>query len=315
MDMNKKMPGVPESAQSEASARVFVESIIWPNGPVCPHCKASDVYRMTPKATSKAPGRTGLLRCRSCKHQFTVTVGTIFESSHVPLHKWLMAIHFMTASKKGISSHQLHRMLSVTYKAAWFMSHRIRQEMKSGNFQGKFGGKVEVDETYVGGKQENRPNDMRWRGVMPKKIQVVALVLRSGKARAYPTAPKMAGKERLHNLIKDNAKKDATIYTDSWGGYTGIGKAFKGGHHAVNHRDQQYVRPGNIHTNSVESFFSLLKRGIMGTFHHVSCQHLDRYCGEFSFRWSLKDVADRDRAVALIAAVVGQRLVYKQMVA
>lgn len=314
--MKKNMPGVPESAQSEDKARAFVESIVWPNGPVCPHCESKDVYRMTPRADSKKPGRPGLLRCRDCERQFTVTVGTIFESSHIPLNKWLMAVHFMTASKKGISAHQLHRMLGVGYKSAWFMAHRIRHAMKAGAFKGKFGGKVEVDETYVGGEQKNRSIDMRRRGIMPKKIQVVALVNRAGKARAFPTVPvKMAGKARLHNLIKDNTKKDATIYTDSWGGYTGIGKAFKGGHHAVNHREHQYVRKGGIHTNSVESFFSLLKRGIMGTFHHVSGQHLDRYCGEFSFRWSMKEDTDRERAVALLSAVSGQRLVYKQMVA
>jgi transposase-like protein len=309
--MNKKMPGVPEFAQSEEKARAFVESIVWANGPFCPHCGALDVYRMTPKEGSSKPGRSGLLRCRACERQFTVTVGTIFESSHIPLHKWIMAIHFMTASKKGISAHQLHRMLGVTYKAAWFMGHRLRHAMQGGKLQLR--GQVEVDETYIGGKQENRSNDMRWRGIMPKKTAVVALVSRGGNARAFPV--KNTWKANLQDNIKQNVRKDATIYTDSLSGYTGIGKAFAGGHHTVNHGHQQYVRPGGIHTNSVESFFSLLKRGIMGTFHHISNQHMAGYCDEFSFRWIMNKSSDLERAVALLAAVSGKRLVYKQMMA
>ena len=309
--MNKKMPGVPEFAQSEEKARAFVESIVWPHGPVCPHCQSANVYRMAPKAGSKKPGRPGLLRCRTCAKQFTVTVGTVFEASHIPLHKWIMGIHFMTASKKGISAHQLHRMLGITYKAAWFMGHRLRHAMQSGDF--RLRGKVEVDETYVGGKQENRSNDMRRRGVQPKKTAVVALVARGGQARAFPV--KNTGKDLLHGAIKDNVRQDATILTDRWGAYTGIGKAFAGGHHTVDHTRKQYVRPGNIHTNGVESFFSLLKRGIVGTFHHISNQHLEAYCNEFAFRWSRSKATDLSRAVALLAAVPGKRLVYKQMMA
>lgn len=313
--MKKNMPGVPESAQTEEKARAFVESIVWPNGPVCPHCKAVDVYRMTPKAGSTKPGRTGLLRCRECKKQFTVTVGTIFEGSHIPLHKWLMGVHMMTASKKGVSSHQLHRMLGITYKAAWFMSHRIRHAMKEGPLAAKLRGTVEVDETYIGGKQENRPNEIRRREIMPKKIQVVALVSRSGRARVVPVKIVNASKSRLQNMVKGNVSKDSKVYTDGWKGYTGIGESFKGGHETVNHSMSQYVRPGDIHTNSVESFFSLLKRGITGTFHHISGQHLDAYCSEFSFRWSMKKSTDRERAVAVLAAVVGKRLVYSHMIA
>lgn len=311
--MNKKMPGVPESAQSEASARAFVESIIWPNGPSCRHCDSNDIYRMVPKAGSKRPGRLGLLRCRACKRQFTVTVGTVFEGSHIPLHKWLMCIHFMTASKKGISAHQLHRMLGITYKAAWFMAHRIRHAMKTGGFNGKLPGKVEVDETYIGGKQANRSNDMRRRQIQPKKTPVMALVTRSGKARAF--AIKNAGKVVLQSNIIRNVSEGAAVYTDQAGMYKGVGRFVNGGHETVNHSRFEYVRPGNIHTNSVESFFSLLKRGIVGTFHHISNQHLDAYCGEFSFRWSKSKSTDRERAVSLIAATVGKRLVYSEMMA
>ncbi|MDD5656778.1 MAG: IS1595 family transposase [Elusimicrobia bacterium] len=307
------MPGIPDSAASEDKARAFLESILWPQGPVCPHCGSVEVYRMTPKAGSTKPGRAGLFRCRACERQFTVTVGTIFEGSHIPLNKWLMAVHFMTASKKGMSAHQLHRMLGITYKAAWFMAHRLRHAMKEGPLADKLRGKVEVDETYIGGKQENRSNDMRRRGVMPRKTQVVALVTRSGKARAFPV--KNTGKAQLHRSIEENVRKDSSVYTDRWQAYTGIGKAFAGGHHTVNHSMSQYVRPGNIHTNTVESYFSLLKRGITGTFHHISNQHLDGYCNEFSFRWNMKKSTDQERALALLAATQGKRLVYKQMMA
>lgn len=312
--MKKNMPGVPESAQSEEKARAFVESIIWPNGPVCPHCKAVDVYRMTPKAGSTKPGRAGLLRCRECKKQFTVTVGTIFEGSHIPLHKWLMGVHMMTASKKGVSSHQLHRMLGITYKAAWFMSHRVRYAMKSGPLSLKLRGKVEVDETYVGGKQENRSNAVRREGIVPRKTQVVALVQRTGKVKAFPVKNRLSANQ-LKDAVRQNVRKDATLYTDNSNLYDGLDKTFNGGHHTVNHGISQYVKAGGIHTNTVESFFSLLKRGINGTFHHISNQHLQGYCDEFSFRWNMKKSTDRERAVAVLAAVVGKRLVYSAMIA
>lgn len=307
--MKQKMPGIPEVAQSEEKARAYLEATLWPNGPVCPHCKAMDVYRMTPKAGSTKPGRAGLLRCRSCRKQFTVTVGTIFEGSHIPLNKWLMAVHFLTASKKGMSAHQLHRMLGVTYKAAWFMSHRLRYAVKQDPIRQKLRGTVEVDETYIGGKQENRPLDMRRRGVMPKKLPVVALVSRAGRVRSFPM--RRVSAQNLTDAIRDNVSKDSAIYTDSHHVYTGVGKHFEKGHKTVNHTNFQYVRPGNIHTNSVESYFSLMKRGIMGTFHHIGGQHLDQYCGEFAFRWNTRKLTDTMRAVVALKMVEGKRLFYK----
>lgn len=305
---NKKMPGIPEFAMSEEKARACVEATLWPNGPVCPHCKEKDVYRMTVKAGSKKSGRSGLLRCRSCKKQFTVTVGTIFEGSHIPLNKWLMGIHLMTASKKGISAHQLHRMLGITYKAAWFMSHRLRYAMSHEAVKSKLRGIVEVDETYVGGKQSNRPLDMRRRGVMPRKAPVVALVKRNGDVRTFPI--KNSGAKELTAAITENVDKRSKIYTDRWHAYSGVGKGFAGGHHTVNHSVFQYVRPGNVHTNTVESYFSLLKRGIMGTFHHISRQHLIQYCGEFAFRWNHKKSTDSERALAALRSTEGKRLFY-----
>ncbi len=303
------MPGIPEFAMDENKARACVEATLWPNGPICPHCKSADVYRMAIKKTeSKKPGRAGLLRCRSCKKQFTVTVGTIFEGSHIPLTKWLMAIHLMTSSKKGISAHQLHRMLGVTYKAAWFMSHRLRYAMSQEEVKSKLRGIVEVDETYVGGKQANRSLDMRHRGIMPRKVPVMALVQRNGRVGTFPI--KSANAQTLKSAMVENIQKSAKVITDRWWAYTGVGKQFKGGHHTVNHSENQYVRLGNIHTNTVESYFSILKRGIMGTFHHISKEHLAQYCAEFAFRWNYKDATDTERAFAALSSTQGKRLVY-----
>lgn len=304
----KPMPGIPVTASDEEKARIFLESILWPNGPICPHCKSTDVYRMTTKAESKRPGRAGLLRCKACKRQFTVTVGTIFEGSHIPLHKWVMAVRMMMASKKGMSAHQLHRMLGVTYKAAWFMCHRLRFAMNSELFREKLSGIVEVDETYVGGKSENRSLEKRLRENPPRKAPVIALVERGGDVRTFPI--KSASAVNLKNAILENVDKRSKIMTDRWHAYTGIGKEYHGGHHTVNHSVFQYVRPGNIHTNTVESYFSLLKRGIMGTFHHISRQHLVQYCGEFAFRWNYKKATDTDRVTAMLKTVSGKRLFY-----
>lgn len=307
----KPMPGIPKVATTEEAARAYLEATLWPHGPVCPHCKETDVYRMVPKVGSKKPGRAGLLRCRPCKRQFTVTVGTIFEGSHVPLHKWLMAVHFMTASKKGISAHQLHRMLGVTYKAAWFMCHRLRYAMGQQPLKAKLEGTVEVDETYVGGKNENRPKSVRFREGPRKKAPVLALVQRDGDVRTFPI--KGANATTLKTAIEENVDRKAKIMTDRWHAYTGVGKGFEGGHHTVNHSALQYVRPGNIHTNTVESYFSLLKRGIMGTFHHISREHLAQYCNEFAFRWNMRGASDVDRAIAALVSTAGKRLVYANL--
>ena len=307
--MEKKLiPGIPDAATGEEKARAYLEATLWPSGPVCPHCKSTDVYRMTPKADSEKPGRSGLLRCRSCKKQFTVTVGTIFEGSHVPLHKWLMAVHFMTASKKGFSAHQLHWMIGVTYKAAWFMCHRLRYAMGQEPVRSKLRGTVEVDETYVGGKHKNRHLSVRLRESAPKKIPVVALVQRNGDVRTFPVRGATA--HTLKTAIIENIDKRSKVITDDYSAYVNAAKGFAGGHHSVNHSIPEYVKPGNIHTNTVESYFSLLKRGIMGTFHHISREHINQYCGEFAFRWNHRDSTDTERANAALTATTGKRLVY-----
>lgn len=204
-------------------ARQMLERMRWPNGPACPHCGGADPYTITGKATSKKPARKGLYKCRACRKQFTVTVGTVFEDSHIPMNVWLQAIYLLCSSKKGISAHQLHRMLGITYKSAWFMAHRLRYAMTQTPLVEKLNGIVEADECYIGGK------------VKPK-----------------------------------------------------------------------------IHTNTVEGFFGLLKRGINGIYHHVGKGHINRYVDEFVFRYDNRKISDGDRAFLAVAGAEGKRLTYKQ---
>lgn len=297
------MPGLPESAQSEEKARAFLEARRWPDGkPVCPHCGSVNAFRLQIKEGSKT--RKGLCKCRDCRRDFTVTVGTVFESSHIPLHKWLQTIHFMTASKKGMSALQISRMVGVTYKSAWFMCMRLRHSMKQEPISGKLRGIVEADETYIGGTSKRQP---RYIGNPPRKPIVMALVTRCGKAKAFPI--KRANAETLKNSIRKNVDKRSTIMTDRLWAYMGIGKEFKGGHHTTNHSAKEYVR-GNVYSNTAESYFALLKRGIHGTFHHISEKHLGRYCDEFSFRWNTKKLPDTERALLALKATAGKRLLY-----
>ena len=300
-------PSVGLTFKDENEARATLERILWPNGPMCPDCKQQDVapiLRMSPRSST----RRGLYRCgnRGCaRKQFTVTVGTIFEDSHIPLNKWLSAIHLLSASKKGMSAHQLHRMLGVTYKTAWFMAHRIREAMKREPLRGKLDGVVEVDETYVGGRPQNR-HDRRDR----PKVPVLALVQRGGDVRTFRVRNVTGA--TLREAIKDNVEPSARIMTDGHTVYTGIGRHFAG-HQPVDHHRKEYVR-GEAHTNTVEGTFSLLKRGIIGVYHHVGRQHLDRYCTEFDFRYNRRRISDQERTLSAIRGAEGKRLTYKPLV-
>lgn len=299
-------PGLPDSACDEEAARAFLEGLRWPNGRACPQCGSVRSYALKAKAGSRKPVRQGVYKCNDCRKQFTVTVGTIFEGSHIPLYKWLRAIHFLCASKKGMSAHQLHRMLDITYKSAWFMAHRIREAMRQEPLASKLKGTVEVDETYVGGKARMDQKNAN-------KTPVIALVERSGHVRdgrviAYPV--ERVTSKTLKGAIRDHVDRDSLIMTDEHPGYHGIGKEFRDGHQTVNHSAKEYAR-GGASTNTVEGFFSLLKRGINGTFHHVSKQHLGRYCDEFSFRYNLRSVSDGERTRAAIRATDGKRLYYR----
>lgn len=289
-------------------ARQHLESIRWPEGPVCPHCGVvGSAYAITGKSA-----RPGLYKCKDCLKQFSVTVGTVFERSKIPLNKWLLAVHLMSSSKKGVSSHQIHRSLGVTYKTAWFMTHRIREAMKDLSTEPLGGegssGIVEADETYFGkttGKGKGSHS--------AKKQKVVALVERKGKVRAFHL-PTITAKS-LKPVLTGNIDKNARLMTDSAGLYLKIGKEFKS-HESVNHAIHEYVR-GDVTTNTVENYFSVLKRGIGGIYQHVSPAHLHRYVNEFSFRYnnrSALEISDRERARIALDGIGGKRLTYRRPV-
>jgi len=296
---------IVERFSTEETAREFLERNRWPEGPACPHCGGCEVYRLTPNPDSKKPGRKGLLKCKYCRKQFTVTVGTIFEDSHIPLHKWLIAIFMMCSSKKGMSAHQLHRILGLSYKAAWFMCHRIRYAMDEGPQMDKLSGIIEADETYIGGKERGIGSGRPKPG--SKKVPVFALVERGGRVRAWPM--ERVTSENLRSTLRENVEKSSRIMTDDSILYTNVSDDFAS-HEAVNHTKKEYVR-GDVSTNTVEGFFGLLKRGVNGTFHHVSKKHLHRYVNEFQFRYNARKMNDGDRTTLAIAGFEGKRLKYR----
>lgn len=295
------------------AAADYLESIRWPDGPVCPHCGEAE------RQAYKLPSKTRRLwKCAACRKQFTVTVGTIFERSHIPLHKWMLAFYLLCSSKKGMSAHQLHRMLGVSYKTAWFMCHRIRYAMGERPFQSRLSGTVEADETYIGGKprRANRNRDQiakganRATGRGTKKTPVVVLVERGGQARSFRMAT-VTGDE-LSAAMRKHIDPAAHLRTDSFPSYKKIGREYAS-HEIVNHLDE-FVR-GDAHTNTAENFFSILKRGIDGTYHHVSVAHLPRYLAEFDFRYNNRTangVSDSERTRLALAQVGGKRLRYSE---
>jgi len=284
-------------------AREHLETLHWPDGPVCPKCgETENVTRLKGKST-----RPGVVMCNSCRKPFTVTVGTIFERSKIGLNKWLLGFRLMAGSKKGVSAHQLHRSLGITYKSAWFMAHRIREAMDM-EPEGPMGGPdkvVEADETWVGGKQRNRAT----RAVKPKK-PVVALVERDGHARSFHVANVNA--KHLRGLIVTNVDRASHLMTDESHVYTSVGREFNG-HSVVNHSAKEYVTTGGFkHSNTAENFFSIFKRGVIGTYHHMSEAHLGRYCREFDFRYNTRDLDDAERTDEAIKGARGKRLTYRQ---
>jgi transposase-like protein len=292
---------------TDEAARAFLEGVRWPNGPICPHCGNADraaIYDIAENA--EAGVRAGLRECKACGEQFTVTVGTIFESSHIPLRKWLVAWYMLCASKKGISA-QMQRMLSIgSYRTAWSMMHRIRYALRDPVFADKLGaggGTVEADETYVGGKVRGMG-----RAYKGNKTPVVALVERGGRVRSR-TIRKVTG-ETLKKVLTDRVDPSAHLMTDELAAYKKPGKHFAS-HESVNHSQGEYAR-GRAHTNTVEGYFSLLKRGVVGTFHHVSEQHLDLYLSEFDFRYTHRDDTDGARTVAGLKKVEGKRLMLRR---
>ena len=298
------------SQMTDREAREFLENLRWPNGPICPHCGHDKAHSIKGKSDSKKPARPGLYACADCRKQFTVTVGTIFERTRVPLRKWVMAFYLMNTSKKGISSHQLHRMLGVTYKTAWFMEHRIRESMRKEPVESLLSGTVEADETYIGGKEANKHPSKRQRGRQggAGKTPVFALVERGGEIRAQKVDKVTA--KTLPAIIRQHVDRDAHLMTDQSPVYARTDEHVLF-HSAVDHHRKEYVR-GNVHTNTLEGWFSLLKRGINGTFHHVSEKHLDRYISEFAHRYNWRMMDDVARTIKAIQGAEGKRLYYKQ---
>ena len=296
---------IAEHFASEESARAFLEKSLWPDGAVCPHCDSKESYKLEPKPSKKDKHvRKGVYKCAQCREQFTVTINTVFENSHIPLNKWLLAIHLLCASKKGMSAHQLHRMLGITYKCAWFMAHRIRHAMTAG-VREKLSGVVEVDETYVGGKGKTQ-----YRGRMTGKTRtvVVSIVKRGGEARSYPMM-RVTG-ENLSHVIRTNVARPAHLCTDEFKSYIDIGHMFAA-HQTVNHSKGEYSR-GYVHINSCEGLFSILKRGLTGVYHQVAQHHLHRYLAEFDFRYNNRKITDGERTRKAIALVAGKRLMLRE---
>ena len=302
----------------EAAAFERVERMLWPEGPVCPHCGVVDrAYRLTgvrTKPSKKHPEgkeRHGLWKCRECRKQFTVRKSTIFEESHIPLFKWMQAIHLMVSSKKGISSHQLGRTLEITQASAWFMAHRIREAMKTGAFDpmGGNGGVVEADETFIGREPgKTKPKNAR---SFHHKMKVLTLVDReSGQAKSF-VVDGVSAKE-IVPILRDNIAKDAKVYTDEARQYRSLGKDFAD-HDTVNHSRGEYGR-GEVHTNTVEGFYSVFKRGMKGVYQHCAKRHLHRYATEFDFRYNNRiklGVDDGQRAARALMGIRGKRLTYR----
>ncbi len=281
---------------NEEQALAQLTALRWPKGAQCPFCRLHQVTKLGGK-------RQGFYQCNRCRKQFTVRTGTIFERSHVPLSKWLQAVHLLCASKKGMSALQVSRMLGLTYKTAWFLCHRIREAMRSPG--GLLGGIVEVDETYVGGKTGNAH---KGRSTV-KKTPVVAVIQRDGEARTRVV--RHVSSRNLMKTIQDNVDVESTIMTDDLRAYRNLDGIFYK-HEAVVHTKGEYVR-GNAHVNTCESFFALLKRGIHGSFHHVSKHHLHRYSTEFEFRWNTRKGTDAERELVALKLVEGKRLLYRTL--
>ncbi|HZL32269.1 MAG TPA: IS1595 family transposase [Pseudolabrys sp.] len=303
----------------ETKAREALEAMRWPDGPVCPHC--GSVEGIT-KAQGKS-ARPGLYYCAPCNDQFTATVGTVMERSKIPLTKWWLAMHLLGTSKKGMSAHQLHRMLGITYKSAWFMCHRIREAMRDDSVPGfdPLGGKgkvVEADETYFGPVEERKPSKQRKGRPYTKggrsgpggKRAIVALVERGGRVRSFH--PATADGESVTAIVLENIKRESRLHTDESRLYMSPGAQFAA-HETVTHSHKEYVR-GDVHTNTIEGVFSIFKRGMKGVYQHCDEKHLHRYLAEFDFRYNNRTalgVDDVERVAKIAKGIAGKRLTYR----
>lgn len=310
---NRTQSGQEIPNWSEDQARDYFERRRWGDSPACVHCGSVNVYRV-----GGEKHRVGLLECKECRKQFTVTVGTIMEDSHLPLATWARAFHLLSTSKKGFSSLQLQRNLGLgSYRTAWFLAHRIREAMRTEPVAGMLKNQVQIDEVYIGpsrgGKYLRKGEKPRKRGRgTTTKVPVVALVETGGKVHAEKVS--RVNSDTIGELLKKTCEPTAEIVTDELQVYKKLARNHLGPHSVVNHGSGEFVGKGGANTNSAESFFALLKRGIHGTFHHISTKHMNRYCDEFSFRWNGRGLTDTERRDDAVKGVEGKRLVYKKMV-
>ncbi|MDA8298713.1 MAG: IS1595 family transposase [Deltaproteobacteria bacterium] len=308
------MAAIDVGRLKENQARKILENIRWKDGITCPHCESKDVTKL--KSDKKKKTRDGVIQCNHCRKQFTVTTGTVMHGSHITLRQWVQAFYSVCTHKKGVSALQLQRNLGLgSYRSAWYLSHRIRLAMREFVVPGLLKGTVEVDETYIGGRPRKRQaltkdketrKSKRGRGT--DKAPVMVLVERNGRSVSRPI--KNVTGETLKSAIRETVDKKSVIMTDEWKSYRGIGKDFEGGHKVVNHGEGIYA-VGIVNTNTAESYFAILKRGVHGTFHHVSKKHLFRYCDEFSFRWNHRRVNDGAMVVRAIEGMDGKRMRYR----
>lgn len=288
----------------EDAAREHLESLLWPDGPYCPRCgvMGDRITKLKGKST-----RPGVYKCKDCRKPFTVTVRTVMERSRIPLCRWVLAAQLMASSKKGMSAKQLERMIGTNYETAWFLFHRLRECALDPN-RGPIGGEnkvVEADETYIGGKARNARKGKD----VPKKAAVFALVERDGEVRSFHVTN--VNSKTLRPILVKNASRESYLMTDDSVVYPKMGREFAG-HGSVNHSAEEYVRGGFWYTNTVESYFALLKRGVYGTFHNLSEAHLHRYLAEFDFRHNTRSMTDAERAATLLRGSKGKRLMYQQ---
>jgi transposase-like protein len=311
-----KLTTITDRIGDEESARKLFESVRWPEGPLCLKCgEIGNAVRIKPRTDSKHPGRNGLWQCRGCRSQFTVTVGTVFEDSHIPLHRWLLVAYLMCSSKKGMSAHQIHRMLGISYKTVWFMCHRLRFAMTQHGMIEKLRGVVEIDEVYIGPKEKGFGNPGRPSPERSKKRPVVSLMERHNghsKVRSFPM--ERVTLDNIKPIMREHVEVGTRIQTDEATVYHFIHDEFPD-HDVVTHKKKEYSRRENgrhITTNTVEGFFGLVKRGVFGTYHHWGRGYLQQYLNEFDFRYNYRKVSDSERTILALRATEGKRLTLRE---